>query len=65
MNEKITEIEITLAHQEQTITEMGDIITAQWKEIETLKKRLDKTLAKIEELQDGEGIEADQKPPHY
>lgn len=65
MNEKITEIETTLAHHEQTITELNDVITAQWQEIETLKKRLDKTLAKIEQIEHGDEIAADQKPPHY
>ncbi len=65
MNKKITEIETTLAHHEQTINELNDVITAQWKEIETLKRRLDKTMAKIDQLQEGGDISADQKPPHY
>lgn len=65
MEKRIADIEMTLAHQEQTITELNDVVTAQWKEIERLKKSLDKTLAKIEQLQDGEEIAADQKPPHY
>lgn len=61
----MTDIEITLAHQEQMISEISEVISEQWKEIETLKKRLDKTLAKIEQLEHGEEIAADQKPPHY
>lgn len=65
MEEKIKYIEMTLAHQEQTITELSDVITEQWKEIELLKRRLDKTLAKIEQLEHGEEIAADKKPPHY
>lgn len=64
MDEKLTEIEMTLAHQEQTIQELSDIVTSQWKEIETLKRRLDKTLAKIEQLEEGD-TPANQKPPHY
>lgn len=65
MLEKLTEIETTLAHHEQTIAELNDVITAQWKEIEALNRRLDKTLAKIEQLEDGEDAPTDQKPPHY
>ena len=51
MNEnKIIELETTLAHHDQQITEMSEVITDQWKMIESLKRRIDKALAKIERL---------------
>ncbi len=66
--QKLMHIETTLAHHEQTITELSDLITAQWKEIESLKARLEKTLSKIERLEEtmpADSQMANQKPPHY
>ncbi|MGH1455897.1 MAG: SlyX family protein [Alphaproteobacteria bacterium] len=73
MKDKIIDIEITLAHHEQQITEMSDLITDQWKMIEILKRRLDKALAKIDQISEsGEekavsGIEFARQntPPHF
>ncbi len=75
--EKIIEIETALAHHEQQINEMSEVITDQWKMIDALKRSLDKALAKIERLEggsdDGQGGEAlsgidfarQNTPPHY
>lgn len=54
MNEKkIIELETALAHHEQQITEMNEVITDQWKMIDALKRRLDKALVKIEQIEEG------------
>lgn len=74
-NDKIIEIETTLAHHEQQITELSAIVTDQWKEIEALKRTLSRAMDKIEQLghdsEDGgetlsalEQVARD-KPPHY
>ena len=73
--EKIIDIETTLAHHEQQIAEMSTIITDQWREIEALKRKLSRTLDKIDQLahdtkRDGEELStleqaARDKPPHY
>lgn len=72
-----TKIEETLAHQEQQISELSEIVTRQWEEIELLKKQLARFKDKIEGLEDeinaGSGekgmsvteIAARNKPPHY
>ena len=78
MENKIIDIEIMLAHHEQQITEMNEVITDQWKTIDALKRSLDKALAKIERLEGGDndgeqgtealsGIEFARQntPPHY
>ncbi len=74
--DRIIKIETMLAHQEQQIQDLNDVITQQSREIEILKARLGKTQAKILDLEqnigekDREGLTvAEQaaldKPPHY
>lgn len=66
-DEKITDIEMALAHQEKTIADLSDVMNEQWKEIEALKRQLKKANTKIEELETNIGNEdqANVKPPHW
>lgn len=62
--DRLTNIEMTLAHHEQTFYELSDLVHKQWDEIERLKRlirRLEETKADVEP----EGDIADRKPPHY
>lgn len=71
----LQKIETLLAHQEQQITDLSDMVIAQGKEIDTLKRRLEQTQSKLAKIEAsaGEGHEAlgvaEQaaldKPPHY
>jgi len=72
--QKFEQLETTLAHHERQLEELSDLITAQWQEIERLKRALIKTEAKIEDyLSSSEDdknlssseIAARDKPPHY
>ncbi len=63
-----TNIEHTLATQDQQIQDLSDMVNAQWKEIDRLKQRLTKTTHKIqmlEESMDTEDTLASERPPHY
>lgn len=69
--EKITQIQETLAHQEQMINTLNDVVTKQWDEIDLLKKRVKRLqeelangLQKEEPLSAAEQAARD-KPPHY
>ena len=63
---KITDLETAIAHHEMIISELSDIVNAQWKDIELLKKQLHKTNDKIAELESTtSGAQADVKPPHW
>lgn len=78
-NNDMTRLEIALAHQQQQINDLSDMVTAQWREIETLKARLHDAHLRINELQatrgaGGGGEEeplslaeqlARERPPHY
>lgn len=74
--DRITELEITIAHHEQQIQDLSDIVTDQWKQIELLNKRLNKALSKIDQMQNDGNDNADgglssiekaalEIPPHY
>lgn len=61
--EKIIAIETALSHHDQQIQELSEMISAQWKEIERLKRRLEDVMA---DREDGNGAPpASVKPPHY
>ncbi len=63
-DERITNLEMTIAHQQQELHDLGEVIHQQWAEIEKLKsdiKRLEAT--KADSKSDGE--EGDVPPPHY
>ena len=71
------DIEALIAHQDKQIQELSEIVTRQWEEIDALKKYMQLTKFKIQELENnigelgqGEGVSvsdaaAAEKPPHY
>ena len=63
---RITDIEVVLTRQDQQIQDLSDMVNAQWKEIDRLKRLLEKTNSKIQTLEDNiDTPEAHQPPPHY
>lgn len=76
-DEKITALEITLAHHEQQIQDLNEMINKQWKEIDDLKFKLTRVTKQLREVsstasEPGENqpmsvseIAASEKPPHY
>ena len=82
MNDKIEQrieaLEHKLSYQEHQIEELSELATSQWKEIDALKRRLQKTYEEIEnyiaEARESAGERktmsateqaARDKPPHY
>ena len=59
--ERITELEIALAHQDQTITDLSEMISQQWKEIENLKREL----SRLDDTKLDRPPDEDSPPPHY
>lgn len=66
----------SLSHHEQQITDLSEMVTAQWHEIDRMKKQIqklnDKLNAAQESMQDGGDkamsvteMAARDKPPHY
>jgi uncharacterized coiled-coil protein SlyX len=73
----INDLEVMIAHQEKQINELNDVVITQGREIEALKKYVQLTKSKIQELESniselGSGEHtsvsdeaAANKPPHY
>ena len=64
IEQRMNELEMRVAHQEKTIAELNDVITAQWKKMETLERKLQRFGEELEALDSAEAP-ANQKPPHY
>lgn len=69
LNDRLDELEIKTAHQEQQINDLSDMVSEQWSLIERLGGQLTKANSRIESLENipqGEKPTLlDEKPPHY
>jgi SlyX protein len=68
MNEqKLIDIETTLAFQEKTLNDLSDMVSKQWQIIEDLQKKLQQTNHKISAIENTQMIEdqSNVKPPHW
>ena len=61
---RIDGLEIRFAHQEQTIAELNDVITAQWKRIEFLESQIRQLREEFQNMDTGRGT-PEPPPPHY
>jgi SlyX protein len=61
---RINDLEVRMAHQDQTIADLNDVITAQWKKLDALERQLKRVSEELETMDQGEAP-ANQKPPHY
>ncbi len=71
---RLNNLEETLAHQEQQISDLSDMLIAQGREMAHMAKEIAKLKAKIESHQEGAGdggagnatdFAAQNKPPHW
>ena len=65
MNDRITALEETIAHQGKTIDELSEQLTEQWKVIDRMKRMLERLGERLENLDTGTGEVPVTKPPHY
>ena len=68
MTDRITQLEETLAHQTHLVEELNDIVAAQAKEIDMLKRQVTILIKRAaeEEAANQSGVAfTDQPPPHY
>jgi SlyX protein len=62
---RIDELEIRVMHQDKTIADLNEVITAQWKQMEMLERQMRRLGEDLEAMETGDGPAANQKPPHY
>lgn len=67
MQERLTEVEIRLAHMDQSMTELSDMVYEQQKLIRRLEQACEELRQRIQAPSDGSVSPAggDEKPPHY
>lgn len=65
--ERMDDLEIKFAFQQETIESLNAIVTKQWSEIDKLKKLLVRMQGQLADLEDAQGPTdpGNIKPPHY
>jgi SlyX protein len=61
---RLDSLEIRMAHQDRIIAELNDVITAQWKKLDALERKVQRMGEELEAMDMGD-MPANQKPPHY
>lgn len=62
---RLEALEIMVTHQERVIEDLNATITAQWQEIDGLKRRLSRLDEELREIEAGLPAPPVQRPPHY
>ena len=60
---RIEELETRLAHQEKTISDLNEMVLAQWRKIETLEREVRRLGNEMQDL--GSASVPVDRPPHY
>ena len=65
--QRIDTLEIRLAYQDQTIEDLNAALTAQWKLIEDLERRIAKLSDQVREIESDHSADpqSEPPPPHY
>ena len=62
---RLDQLEIHVAEQQQMLDDLSEVLTRQTKEIEALKTRLSQSDGRIAELEAGLPSPGNEKPPDY
>ena len=64
---RIDELEIRIAHQDQTIEDLNAAITAQWTLIERLERQVERLAERVADAEHSavQPAPVDRPPPHY
>ena len=64
---RLTDIELLLSHQEQTMRDLSDMVARQWKILDNLLRKLNSLEEKLDERNDSSETEntVEPPPPHY
>jgi SlyX protein len=65
LSERIDALESRLAYQDQTIEQLNETITAQWKQIDALTRQLTALSERLQEAEANAPAPATERPPHY
>ena len=67
MDDRLNALEIKIAHQEEQLADLSEMVSDQWNLIEKLGGLLSKANARLESLENNTSVPSltDEKPPHY
>ncbi|WP_426412190.1 SlyX family protein [Bradyrhizobium ganzhouense] len=63
--ERIDALEMRLAYQDDTIETLNQTITAQWKQIDTLTRKIAELGERLQEAETNSPGPTNERPPHY
>jgi len=64
---RLDELEMRVVHQDQTIEDLNEAITAQWKLIDRLERQVQHLAERVADAEQsaGQAAPVDRPPPHY
>jgi SlyX protein len=65
INERLDALETRLAYQDETIEQLNQTITAQWKQIDALTRQVTQLSERVQEAETNAPGPANERPPHY
>jgi SlyX protein len=65
LSERIDALESRLAYQDQTIEQLNEAITAQWKQIDALTRQVTALTERLQQAETNAPASANERPPHY
>jgi SlyX protein len=65
LSERIDALEMRLTFQDDTIETLNQTITAQWREIDALKRQIARLVDRLEDAQTNAEGPRNEPPPHY
>lgn len=64
--ERFVDIEVKLAHQEQVVSELNEVVTQQQAKLMQLEELCTSLIQRVRSIGDGDANpEQDERPPHY
>jgi SlyX protein len=65
LSERIDTLETRLTYQDETIEQLNQTITAQWKQIDALTRQIAQLSERLQETEANAPGPANERPPHY
>jgi SlyX protein len=65
LSERIDALESRLMYQDETIEQLNQTITAQWKQIDALSRQIAALSERLQQAETNAPAPANERPPHY
>ena len=65
LSERIDALESRLTYQDETIEQLNQTITAQWKQIDALTRQLGALSERLQDAEASAPAPGNERPPHY